>query len=143
MKSAILAMIALSCCVASSWADPRIDYMLNCRGCHGPEGDGLPGGAPSFRGQIARFLSVPGGREYLIRVPGTAQSELSDARVALLLDWIVREFDGGDVPENYTPYTEGEVATHRARSLTDVESERRAQRRANEASDRQEPTANP
>ena len=69
--------------------------MLNCRGCHGPDGAGAPGAAPSFRGQVAKFLSVPGGREYLIRVPGTAQSELDDAHTAALLTWLVREFSPG------------------------------------------------
>ena len=73
-------------------ADPRVDYMLNCRGCHGPDGAGAPGAAPSFRGQLAKFLWVPGGREYLVRVPGTAQSELDDARTAALLNWLLHEF---------------------------------------------------
>ena len=35
---------------------------------------------------------VPGGREYLMRVPGTSQSELDDAQTAALLNWMVREF---------------------------------------------------
>ena len=66
---------ALAVAVAApAYGGPSTDYLLQCRGCHGPDGAGAPGAAPSFRGQVGRFLAVPGGREYLIRVPGTAQS---------------------------------------------------------------------
>jgi hypothetical protein len=101
-------------------ADPRNDYILHCRGCHGPNGEGAPGGVPDFRGQVGRFLSVPGGREYLIRVPGTSQSELSDERVARLLNWLVREFSAAEVPADFEAFTGDEVARHRRPPLTDV-----------------------
>ena len=42
---------------------------------------------------VGRFLRTSRGREYLIRVPGSAQSPLSDAALAALLDWIVVRFD--------------------------------------------------
>jgi hypothetical protein len=101
-------------------ADPQTDYMLHCRGCHGPDGAGAPGAAPSFRGQVAKFLWVPGGREYLIRVPGTAQSELSDARTAALLNWILHAFSAHEIPPDCAAYTAQEVARHRRPPLTDV-----------------------
>jgi mono/diheme cytochrome c family protein len=94
--------------------------MLHCRGCHGPDGAGAPGAAPTFRGHVARFLAVPGGREYLIRVPGTAQSELDDARTAALLNWIVREFSAEQMPPDFKPYDADEVARHRHAPLIDV-----------------------
>ena len=116
--------------VAAAHADPRTDYMLNCRGCHAPDGGGLAGAAPSFRGQVGKFLSVPGGREYLIRVPGTAQSELSDARVATLLNWIVREFSPDQVPPDFVPFTAEEVARFRHPPLSEVDGVRRELLRA-------------
>lgn len=106
-------------------ADPKEDYVLHCRGCHGPEGAGAEGAVPSFRGQVARFLAIPGGREYLVRVPGVSQSELSDARLATLLNWLVREFDAPDLPADSAPYTELEIARIRRPPLVDVESVRR------------------
>ena len=112
--------------VSAALADPRTDYMLNCRGCHGPDGRGIPEGAPSFRDYVAKFLAVPGGREYLVRVPGTAQSELSDARTAALLNWMVREFSPTQVPGDFTPYTEDEIAGLRHAPLTEVTAVRRA-----------------
>jgi len=99
--------------------------MLNCRGCHGPEGQGAPGAAPSFRGQVGKFLAVTGGRAYLIQVPGTAQSELSDARTAAVLNWIVREFSPKEAPADFVPFTDAEVARYRRTPLTDVFAARR------------------
>ncbi len=106
-------------------ADPRTDYILNCRGCHAPDGGGVPGGAPSFRGQVGKFLWVPGGREYLIRVPGTSQSELSDARVAALLNWIVREFSPATLGSDFIPYSAAEVTRDRRPPLREVAGVRR------------------
>jgi mono/diheme cytochrome c family protein len=106
-------------------ADPRKDYMLNCQGCHGPDGAGAPGAAPSFRGQVARFLSVKDGREYLVRVPGTAQSALDDARTAALLNWLLQTFDPEHVPANFRPFRADEVKALRQAPLTDVVSVRR------------------
>jgi mono/diheme cytochrome c family protein len=111
-------------------ADPQTDYALNCRGCHAPDGGGVTGAAPSFRGQVGKFLWVPGGREYLIRVPGTAQSPLNDARVAALLNWIVREFSPREVPADFAAFTAEEVARYRRPPLTEVESVRRGLQRA-------------
>ena len=107
-------------------ADPQTDYMLTCRGCHGPDGRGIADGAPSFRDSVGKFLWVPGGREYLVRVPGTAQSELSDARTAALLNWILREFSPNELPASFAPYTADEVARLRRVPLADVTVVRRA-----------------
>ena len=117
---AVCLLAALVMSATTAHADPQIDYILNCRGCHGPAGAGAPGAAPSFRGQVAKFLTVPGGREYLIRVPGTAQSELDDAHTAALLNWLVREFSPRELPADFTPYTAAEVGPARHRPLTDV-----------------------
>jgi hypothetical protein len=114
-------------------ADPRYDYILHCRGCHGPNGEGLPEGVPDFRGEVGKFLSVPGGREYLIRVPGTSQSELSDEQVAGVLNWLVHEFSPAQVPKDFEPFTTAEVSRHRRPPLIDVASVRTELMRAIEA----------
>ena len=115
-----LALLAAATPSSRAAADPRLDYMLHCRGCHGPDGEGAPGAAPDFRGQVGKFLWVPGGREYLIRVPGAAQSELDDARTAALLTWLVREFSAAEVPADFVPYKAEEVGRHRHDALLDV-----------------------
>lgn len=88
------------------------DYMLNCRGCHGRDGDGVDGMVPSLVGMDRHFES-PRGREYLIRVPGVAQSGLSDRRLALLMNWALAQFGSSE----FEPYTEHEVAAWRANPL--------------------------
>jgi len=136
-----IAVLAGALFASPAVADPQLDYMLHCRGCHGPDGGGAPGAAPSFRGQAAKFLWVPGGREYLIRVPGTAQSELNDAHTALLLNWILHEFSPTELPANFAPYSEAEVTRHRRPPLTDVYGVRRELMRAIQAQEAAEGVA--
>jgi mono/diheme cytochrome c family protein len=132
VRSACGAALALllAALAAPAAADPRLDYILHCQGCHGPDGAGAPGAAPTFRGQVGKFLTVPGGREYLIRVPGTAQSELDDARTAALLNWLLREFSREQVPADFVPYDGAEVARHRRDALVDVGATRKELMRA-------------
>ncbi|HUI27399.1 MAG TPA: hypothetical protein VL403_15055 [Candidatus Kryptonia bacterium] len=106
-------------------ADPRTDYILNCQGCHAADGRGATAAVPDFRDQLGKFLQVPGGREYLVRVPGTSQSELNDARLAAMLNWMLREFSGAELPAGFMPYTGAEIARTRRPPLTDVAPVRR------------------
>jgi mono/diheme cytochrome c family protein len=106
--------------------DPRVDYMLQCQGCHLADGSGAPGRVPDLRGRVARLALAPGGREYLARVPGVAQSPLSDARLAALLDFVVREFGPADAAVAVAPYRSGEIAAWRARPYADPGPARRA-----------------
>ncbi len=125
-RAALLTGIVLGALLASpAVADAESDYILHCRGCHGPDGGAAPGAAPSFRGQLGRFLWVPGGREYLIRVPGTAQSELNNARTAALLNWMLHAFSAAEMPAGFVPYSEEEVSLHRRQPLMNVVEVRR------------------
>ena len=60
---ALLAAVTLLAAARANAADPRVDYMLQCQGCHRADGSGSPGAVPDLRGSLARFLTVPGGRE--------------------------------------------------------------------------------
>jgi hypothetical protein len=75
---------------------------------------------------VAALLRAPGGREYLVRVPGVAQSALPDEALAELLVWMLRRFDPAGVPPDFAPYTAEEVGPLRARPLTDVAGARAA-----------------
>jgi len=87
--------------------------MLNCQGCHRADGRGTGDAVPALSGVAARFLSVPGGREYLIRVPGVAGSPLEDAPLSALVNWMLRRFDPRHLPVDFKPYTAAEVASYR------------------------------
>ena len=95
----------------------QIDYILKCQGCHQPEGGGDIAHTPPLKGEVARFLQVPGGREFLARVPGVASVDLSDARLAQLLNWTLQRFDRSNMPADFEPYSAGEIAQLRRQPL--------------------------
>jgi hypothetical protein len=102
----------------------RNNYMLHCQGCHTPDGSGAPGKVPSLKGFMGHFLAVDGGREFLIRVPGAAQSALSDSELAAVSNWMLINFSGDQLPADFRPYTAPEVSALRADVLIDVASVR-------------------
>lgn len=93
------------------------DYKLRCQGCHRPDGSGDAASNPPMRGVVARFLGVPGGREFLGRVPGVATTNLDDARLANLVNWTLYTFDPHHVPPNFRPYTAAELGRLRQNPL--------------------------
>lgn len=106
-----------------TWATEQrqLDYMLNCQGCHLPDGSGNPQrGVPAFPGQLGKFLSVPGGREYLIQVPGSALSGLSDGALADVLNWMLTRFSPAEMPAEFKPYSASEVRHWRVVIPADV-----------------------
>ncbi|WPN32335.1 hypothetical protein QMK54_11590 [Pseudomonas sp. P5_109] len=70
-----------------------------------------------MRNRMGSFLSVPGGREYLVQVPGTAQTALPDSDLARLLNWMLGSFSAAQIPADFQPYTAAEVGTLRQHPL--------------------------
>lgn len=95
----------------------QINWMLKCQGCHQPNADSMPNATPPMAGMVARFLHAPGGREYLVRVPGVATSTLTDEELAELLNWSLYRFDRTHVPADFVPYSATEVRTMRRQPL--------------------------
>ena len=104
----------------------RSDYMVNCQGCHLPNGGGYPGKVPDIRQSMGRFLAADEGREFLVRVPGAATSVLDDQRLAALLNWMLAEFCATDVPSGFVAYDAVEVGRLRRHPFTDVQGARSA-----------------
>jgi mono/diheme cytochrome c family protein len=102
-------------------ADARQDYMLNCMGCHLLDGSGAPPAIPRLKDQVGYFLTIPRGRAYLVQVPGAANSLLSDARLADVLNWIVERFGGSSAPADWQAYDATEVAAYRAARPADID----------------------
>ena len=125
IRAGVVAALGGLLAAAAAAQDPKVDYMLQCQGCHLADGSGSPGAVPDLRGSLARFASVPGGREYLVRVPGAAQSPLSDQRLAAVLDWMIREFGPAEAAAGHAPYRAEEVARWRAQPYLEVEPVRR------------------
>ena len=105
----------------------EVDYMLNCQGCHLPDGSGFPArNVPSLTNHMGKFLWVDGGRTFLVQVPGAATSDLSNKRLAAVLNWMLEKFSPDQVPGSFTPYSEEEVAGLRAAPLVNVSDVRAA-----------------
>lgn len=98
----------------------RSAYILHCAGCHGMDGRGVSQAqVPDLRA-MADFLKVPGGREFLIKVPGVMGSALSDAEIAEVTNWMLIDGIGRSPPGRFQPYTEKEVREARRSPLVDV-----------------------
>lgn len=97
------------------------NYMLNCQGCHAPDGSGVDGKVPSMLGQAGKFLHVEGGRDFLVQVPGSANSSLNDQDLAELLNWMLFRFSAAEIPDDFVPYSESEIQGLRETPLVKVE----------------------
>lgn len=98
-------------------ARARQNWMLSCQGCHRADATGTPQTTPTMAGFVAKFLHLPGGREYLVRVPGVATAALSDADLAEVVNWSLVRFDPANVPADFKPYTPAEVGQLRRKPL--------------------------
>ncbi len=104
--------------------DPQLNYMMECQGCHGADGSGGLETIPAMNNQLAKFLAIPGGREFLVKVPGVAQSSLSDAETTAVLNWMLNRFGPSEIAQSYPPYTVEEVSRLRKTPLTEVQQKR-------------------
>ena len=110
--------------VVARTGSARADYVLHCAGCHGLDGAGsAQGQVPDLR-RLGAFLQLPGGREFVIKVPGVMGSGLDDAQVAGVTNWLLATLARTSVPADHRPFDAGEVTLARAQPLTDVAAER-------------------
>ena len=117
-----LAATALSwAAVNPTWGyQPVVNYQLHCMGCHLADGSGQPGRVPSIRRTLVLFSQTPEGRDYVARVPGVAQSPLSNEETAALLNWMARNLSDLKLPPGFTDYSAAEIQALRAHPLVTV-----------------------
>ncbi|MBH3426135.1 c-type cytochrome [Pseudomonas alkylphenolica] len=109
--------------IAQAGYSTAVNYQLQCAGCHLGDGSGSKANdVPRMKDFVGNFLKVDGGREFLVRVPGMAQSALNDEQLADLINWLMRKdgIAGTSLPEHYQPYTGEEVSAVRHRSVLNV-----------------------
>lgn len=99
---------------------PIVNYQLRCMGCHLADGSGQLGRVPSFRRSLVLFSASPEGRDYVVRVPGVAQSPLSDADTASLLNWMAKNLSDLEAPRGFADYSAAEIHAMRSRPLVQV-----------------------
>jgi cytochrome c553 len=123
-RLAIAAAAALAL-VGAANASPGQDYMLYCMGCHGAQAQGVAGRIPPLANALGRYMRSPVGRDYVLRVPGAANSVLSDAQLAAVLNWVALQFSGADLSADVAWFSAEEVTRSRHTPLADVRGTRR------------------
>lgn len=105
----------------AAWGyQPTVNYQLRCMGCHLADGSGQPGRVPSIRRSLVLFSTSHEGRDYVVRVPGVAQSPLSDQDTAVLLNWMARNLSDLKLPRGFTDYSAAEIHGLRDHPLAEV-----------------------
>lgn len=99
-------------------ATPRINYLLHCSGCHLPGGQGNPPNVPTLHQELGRMMRVPEMRTYVVRVPGSAYSSLSDEELTAVANWILQEFNADTLPADFEALSKEEVSRARQNSLS-------------------------
>jgi hypothetical protein len=101
------------------FANPGISYLLHCGGCHLPDGRGVPPEVPSLRDELGKLVQIPGGRDYIVRVPGASQAPIPDQELADVLNFVLMEFNKQTLAKDFEPLTESEVSASRQNILAD------------------------
>jgi len=120
----LAAALGASALTAGVRASPAQDYTLYCMGCHGAQAQGVPGRIPPLAGSVSLYMRTPAGRDYVLRVPGAANSALPDAQLAAVLNWLAESYGPPGAP-GPVPFTVDEVTRVRRTPLVDVQARRR------------------
>lgn len=124
LTAALLAAFVAAACPASG-ETARTLYLLKCSGCHRADGQGAAdAGVPPFPGFIADLARDPGGRTYMLHVPGVASSGLNDADLTAVLNYLLDRWSGAPAA-GAKPFTPQEVAALRAVPVNNIVSYRR------------------
>lgn len=100
---------------------PRGSYILHCSGCHGVTGEGAPAaGIPSFVDSVGHIAGSDLGRTYIMHVPGVVSTDLTDAGIAEVMNYVLDDWGDG-APH----FSADEVTRRRALDVADVVALRR------------------
>ena len=116
-------LLVLLCITTTTGANEilaRQNYILNCQGCHLPDGSGSEGSVPKMNDFVGYFLHVPGGREFIVQVPGAAGAPISDRELADVMNWMLLNFSKNELPDPYVPYSAEEIGKLRKEPLIDM-----------------------
>ncbi|MEM8766956.1 MAG: hypothetical protein AAGE43_05915 [Pseudomonadota bacterium] len=111
-------LLGLLIAASSTAEEPKVAYWLHCAGCHLLDGSGAPPEVPTLIAEPGIIAALPGGREYLIRIPGVAQAGMDNARLAGVLNYMLEAFSPEELNQ-FTPFSAEEVGRHRDRVLKD------------------------
>ena len=120
MTAGVLLLLCISATTSANEILARQNYILNCQGCHLPDGSGSKGNVPKMNDFVGYFLHVPGGREFIVQVPGAASAPISDRELADVMNWMLLNFSRNELPEPFEPYSAEEIGKLREEPLIDI-----------------------
>jgi cytochrome c553 len=115
----LLAVLIQLSGLVSQAEEPKIAYWLHCAGCHGLEGRGTPPEIPTLINEPGVIASLPGGRDYLMRVPGVSQAGLNDEELAAVMNYVMDEFNSATMAADFSDFSAEEMARSRTQTLLD------------------------
>jgi cytochrome c553 len=131
MKYLILILLILQVASSEVAANQSINdkraksnYQILCQGCHVADGRGGKG-VPNMKGNVGHFLRGQKGREYLVRVPGSANSALDNDELAELLNWMMIEIGKKSTPVDFAYFNAPEVGKLRKSPLFEAQEYRK------------------
>ncbi len=119
LVSATLALSVAGAPWAMALDKARVNYLWHCSGCHQPNGGAVPGTDVPGLKNIGELLDSAEGRSYIVQVPGVADTPLSDAEIADVLNWIVENFNAETAAAGFSRFTADEVTKARQEQLLD------------------------
>jgi len=97
---------------------PRATYLGRCGGCHGVDGHSADGLVPDLKDSAGYFLCDDETRGYAARLPNVAFSQISDADLAAMLNYVMFDLGGKSAPAGAQAYTAVEMGRLRREPLT-------------------------
>ena len=84
--------------IGAACANPAQDYMLYCMGCHGAQAEGVPGKVPPLAHSLGLLHAhARPGATTCCACPGAANSALSDAQLAAVLNWLAQQYNAEEL----------------------------------------------
>lgn len=128
-KALVIALLfwclPFSTTLAQAPNNARLNYILQCQGCHRADGSGTQPSTPSFIVDAQKFLKTKEGREYFISVPGSANSPLSDQELTQVANYIIENLIIKEGSGESLLYTVAEVSAYRKIKMLDGAAKRR------------------
>ena len=132
--AALFALAGPARASGSAYASGASVFAANCAVCHQSGGEGVQGVYPRLAETIGRWVKLPAGRAYLVHVVAFGMTgaivsqgetyngfmqpwtQLSDAQIADVLNYILTGLNAQILPASFRPYTAAEVKRLRASS---------------------------
>ena len=119
MPRLVFLLTLLTVAAFAAAEEPKVAYWLHCAGCHRLDGTGAPPDVPTLLAEPGRIAALPGGREYLVQIPGVALAGVDDAALADVLNFVLGTFSAETLPAAFKPFTAAEVTGLRKDVLLD------------------------